>query len=149
MSHLCDTSILGRLAEPDSTGHIQAMEALVSLQRQGEDLCITSQNLIEFWTFATRPASVNGLELTTVDTAARIDQFHSLFLYLPDHSDIYPTWRGIVEEYAVSGKPTHDARLVAAMHVYGITHLLTFNDRHFRRYQDLITPVHPNAIRPG
>ena len=44
--------------------------------------------------------------------------------------------------HAVSGVQVHDARLVAAMHVHAVTHLLTLNDRDFTRYPD-ITAVNP------
>ena len=33
----------------------------------------------------------------------------------------------------VVGKQVHDARLVAVCHVYGVSHLLTFNVTHFAR----------------
>jgi len=46
------------------------------------------------------------------------------------------------------GKPSHDARLVAAMLAHGVTHILTFNDTDFRRYAG-ITPVVPAAIAAG
>jgi predicted nucleic acid-binding protein len=38
----------------------------------------------------------------------------------------------------VSGKPAHDARLVAAMIKHGIVHLLTFNDGDFKRYTEIV-----------
>ena len=36
--------------------------------------------------------------------------------------------------HGVIGKQVHDARLVAVCHVYGITHLLTFNVPHFSKF---------------
>jgi hypothetical protein len=42
----------------------------------------------------------------------------------------------------------HDARLVAAMHVHGVTHLLTLNVRDFARYPG-ITVVHPQTLLDG
>jgi hypothetical protein len=41
------------------------------------------------------------------------------------------------------GKNAHDARLVAAMRVHGLTHLLTFNAQDFRRYPGI------NVVTPG
>ena len=40
---------------------------------------------------------------------------------------------------------SQDAHLVAAMHVHGVSHLLTLNDRDFTRYPG-ITIVHPRSI---
>jgi hypothetical protein len=45
----------------------------------------------------------------------------------------------------VTGKSGHDARLVAAMVVHGLTHLLTFNTSHFARYSG-ITVLDPAAF---
>jgi len=44
--------------------------------------------------------------------------------------------------YGVSGKKTHDARLVAAMTIQGIAHILTFNSADFARYPG-ITAIEP------
>jgi hypothetical protein len=43
---------------------------------------------------------------------------------LPETSAIYPAWESLVIQYRVSGKPAHDARLVAAMKVHGLTAIL-------------------------
>jgi predicted nucleic acid-binding protein len=51
-------------------------------------------------------------------------------------------WRRIVVAYQVSGKSSHDARLVAAMNVHGITQVLTFNVKDFARYPG-IQAIHP------
>ncbi|NJR64054.1 MAG: hypothetical protein HC769_38080 [Cyanobacteria bacterium CRU_2_1] len=37
-----------------------AVRAVRVLFEQGETLCVTSQNLVEFWVVATRPIAVNG-----------------------------------------------------------------------------------------
>ena len=47
--------------------------------------------------------------------------------------------------YGVIGVNVHDARLVAAMLVHGLTHILTFNTTDFARYTE-ITAVHPTAV---
>jgi predicted nucleic acid-binding protein len=47
-----------------------------------------------------------------------------------------------VIQYRVSGKPAHDARLVAAMQVHGLTSILTFDRTGFSRYAG-IKVVHP------
>ena len=41
------------------------------------------------------------------------------------------------------GRDSHDTRIVAAMNVHGVTHLLTFNKDDFRRYTNIV------AISPG
>ena len=54
-------------------------------------------------------------------------------------------WRNLVVAHSVTGVKVHDARLVAAMRVYGISHLLTFDAEDFRRYAN-ITVSRPEDI---
>ncbi len=51
-----------------------------------------------------------------------------------DTPGIYDEWRRLVAVHSTSGKASHDARLVAAMNVHGIDHVLTFNTADFKRY---------------
>ena len=53
---------------------------------------------------------------------------------LPDSPAVYRVWRRLVVDYDVSGVQVHDARLVAAMIVHDLTHILTFNTADFNRY---------------
>jgi predicted nucleic acid-binding protein len=50
-----------------------------------------------------------------------------------------------VREYNISGKPSHDARIAAAMMVHGIRRVLTFDRSGFSRFPD-IQAVHPAEI---
>ncbi len=93
---------------------------------------LTGQNLIEFRNFATRPISVNGLGLAAAAAEGLAATFEAAFPLLAETADIFPAWKSIVGALGVIGKQVHDARLVAAVcHVYGVTHLLTFNISHF------------------
>ena len=56
----------------------------------------------------------------------------------PMHTErIYPEWLDLVVTHSVSGIDVYDARLVAAMHVYGVGNLLTFDVHDFARYPDI------------
>jgi hypothetical protein len=57
---------------------------------------------------------------------------------LPDSEAVYREWRRIVVQHAVSGVQVHDARLVAAMRVHGVKHLLTLNVGDFGRYKGIV-----------
>jgi predicted nucleic acid-binding protein len=59
--------------------------------------------------------------------------------------DVFPVWRRLVVEYGISGKPTHDARLVAAMMASGIKYVLTFNIADFVRFAG-IEVLHPGRL---
>lgn len=134
MDHVIDTSVLVRQADPISPQHTIALDALETLRDQTRTLCVFEQNMIEFWAVSTRPRSANGLGLSTSDADAERLRLEILFTLLPDPPDLYAYWIKIVNQYGVSGKPTHDARIVAAMLAHGLTHILTFNGRDFRRF---------------
>ena len=114
---------------------------------QGDILCVTPQNGIEFWNAATRPAARNGYGKTPEETRRLLRVVHRLFPLLPDDPQIYPEWQRIVVQFGVSGVQVHDARLVAVMRVYGVSHILTFNNSDFARYAPLgIVAVNPNSV---
>jgi hypothetical protein len=105
----------------------------MTLHRGGEVLHITPQVLIEFRSVATRPTSVNGLGLSTVDAEVQAAGFETAFPMLQETPDIYPAWKTIVDSLGVIGKQVHDACLVAVCHVHSVTHVLTFNVSDFVR----------------
>jgi len=145
MSYLIDTNVLVRLAQPKNPDQREARRASGTLRRHPEFLGIIPQNLIEFWAAATRPASSNGLDLTVDETPRQIGKLKALFTLLPDSSDIFSEWERLVLQHQVSGKQAHDARLVAAMKVHNVTHLLTFNIPDFKRFTG-ITVVSPTNV---
>lgn len=51
-------------------------------------------------------------------------------------------WQSLVARHLVSGKQAHDAHLVAAMNVYGVRRILTFNANDFSRY-DSVEVIEP------
>ncbi len=138
MSYLADSNILTRLAQKQSQHYPFARRAVISLRRQGEEICIVPQNLIEFWSVATRPAVNNGLGLTASEAKLEIRKFRRLFKFYDDKFGIFDEWENLVAKYQVSGKNVHDARLVAAMIKHNFTHLLTFNGKDFKRFGEII-----------
>src|SRR3954471_6267808 len=67
--------------------------------------------------------------------------------YLVDTN--YGVWEQLVTGTPVVGKNGHDARLVAAMTVHGLTHLLTFNAQDFRQFPGItVTTSSPGASWP-
>jgi predicted nucleic acid-binding protein len=106
--------------------HPDTVAATSHLLKNGEELYVFPQNLIEFWAVATRPASANGLGMTTAQAETELARIKSLFRLLPDTPEIYSEWETLVVRHGVSGKNTHDARIVAAMIVHGMSDLLSF-----------------------
>jgi predicted nucleic acid-binding protein len=145
MNILLDTNILTRLAEPGHARYRAAFDATAALRARGDTLCIVPQNVYEFWAVCTRPTSANGLGKTPAVAAAEISTFRTNFTLLADTAAILPAWETLVTTHAVLGRNAHDARLVAAMVVHGVTHLLTFNEQDFRRFPG-ITVLTPAAV---
>ena len=136
---------IGEIVQQSHAMHADAGRAATTLTRQGNQVSIIAQNLIEFWAVATRPAINNGLALSVADTAAHIKTFQQTFTLLPDTPEIFFEWQRLVKAHSVSGRQAHDTRLVAAMLAHHVTHLLTFNDADFKRYTE-ITVVNPQDI---
>ena len=91
----------------------------------------------------------NGLGLTPGEADREASRLEGIFTLLPDVPAIYPEWRRLVVAHSVFGVRVHDARIVAAMNVYGISSLLTFNGPDFTRYPG-IRALHPNDVaRPA
>jgi predicted nucleic acid-binding protein len=134
MSVLLDTNILTRAAQPGHSMHSAAVGAVAALRRQGEVLCLVPQNLYEFWVVCTRPLAQNGLGLSPAEAEAEITRLKGLFVLLDETPGVYPQWERLVVRHQVSGKNAHDARLVAALLVHGLSRLLTFNVSDFARY---------------
>jgi predicted nucleic acid-binding protein len=145
MNVLLDTNILARMAQPGHPQHRAASDAVDALVLRGDDPCMVPQVLYEFWVVATRPAAVNGLGLGVAQAAAEVTRLKALFPLLAETPAFYPGWERLVTTHNVAGKNAHDARLVAAMAVHGLTYLLTFNTGDFARYPG-ITALDPVAV---
>src|SRR5262245_34605018 len=122
MPYLADTNVLLRWVQPADPFHAVALAAVEELLDQGERVYVTPQNFVEFWSVATRPASLNGLGMTPAEANTEVGRLEQLFLLAPDDPAIYGEWRRLVASVGVSGAQVHDARLVAIMRVHGLTH---------------------------
>lgn len=145
---LIDTSTLLRTLQPKHSQYETATRALGLLPTQGRELHIVPQNLVELWVVATRPVDQNGLGLSSAAAAEELKRIKGMFGLLPETPALYQAWESLVIEHNVSGKPAHDARLVAAMKVHGLGAILTFDRTGFSRYPG-IDVVHPlDVIAP-
>jgi predicted nucleic acid-binding protein len=145
---LLDTNVLLRTLQP---GHPQletVRGAIKTLAVQGRDLHIVPQILIELWVVATRPVEQNGLGLSPAPAAMELERLKSLFEFLPETAAVYPIWESLVTQYQVSGKPAHDAHLVATMRANSLGAILTFDRIGFSRYPG-IEIIHPADVIAG
>lgn len=143
MTVLVDANILLRSADPTHAQHQLADGATQALGGRGYGLVLVPQVLYEFWVVCTRPVAGNGLGMSATEAEAELIRVTSLFRLFDDTPRVYPEWLSPVTTTPVLGKKAHDARLVAAMRVHGISHILTFNDADFRRFPGItvLTPA--------
>jgi predicted nucleic acid-binding protein len=144
MAVLIDTNVLLRLLQPAHPHSLLAERAVALLRSRNESVNIVSQSIVEFWAVVTRPVGENGLGFTTQQALAEVDVLRRLFVLLPE-APLHSEWEKLVMTNRVSGKSTHDARLVAAMSVHGIGAILTFNTADFTRYAG-ITVLDPRTL---
>ena len=143
--YLVDSNILLRWVKPDHIDYPRIVVATDVILRHDGVLCYTSQNVAEFWNACTRPTDRNGYGLSPQDTDRRTKFFEEKLRFLPDSLMVHEEWRKLLVTHNVSGVQVHDARLVAAMRVHGVTRILTFNNKDFARYPD-IEAIHPRDV---
>jgi predicted nucleic acid-binding protein len=143
--YLIDGNILIRWVQPSDLDYPIVKSALEALANHGAILCYTSQNVAEFWNACTRPADRNGYGLLPQEADRRARLFETRLRLLADNLAVHQEWRRLIVTHSVSGVRIHDARLVAAMRVFGVKRILTFNERDFARYAD-IEAIHPSSI---
>lgn len=133
--YLADTNILLRFLLRSDPNYPAIRRAVRILKTRREQLVTTPQNMVELWNVCTRPTTARGgLGLSIEATERRVRLLERHFRVLPDTPGIYQEWKALVLTHKVMGVQVHDARLVAAMRVHGVTRILTFNVTDFSRY---------------
>jgi predicted nucleic acid-binding protein len=146
LEYLADTNIVARWSIPADPAYSSVRTAVLALHRDGHKVYVTPQNLIEFRAVATRPATANGLGLSTADAIVLTNQIENAFPMLADSEAVYTEWRRLVDVYNIIGRQVYDARLVAVMNVHTVANILTTNPSDFRRFPGIIV-VQPHEIK--
>jgi predicted nucleic acid-binding protein len=145
MSVFVETNVLLRSIEVSDPSHDRAVHAIAALMKAEKPLVITPQIAAEFWNVATRPRERNGIGLTPEQARTELAEIEGFFTVVGESVDVYAEWKTLVTRLGVRGVEAHDARLVAAMKVYGITKILTFDINDFVRYPE-VEVVNPATI---
>jgi predicted nucleic acid-binding protein len=144
---LVDSNILIRWVQLSDPDYPAIEAALEELSRRSVVLCITSQNVAEFWSACTRPLDRNGYGLSPDEADRRAKLFEARLRLLPDSLLVHEEWRKLLVTYKVSGVQVHDARLVAAMHVHGVKQILTLNVKDFARFTSVEAILPKDALK--
>jgi predicted nucleic acid-binding protein len=146
MDVLVDTGVLLRLVIRTDPAHAEARDAIRVLKSRGDRLVALTQNAAEFWNVSTRPSSARGgYGLSVEETAKRFRLIERLIEIRSDTDAIFQEWKRLLVTHSVLGVQVYDARIAAAMNVYGVTHLLTFNSGDFKRYPGIVA-THPKDV---
>jgi len=142
--YLIDTNVLLRSAVNTSARNPAAAGAITVLLSRGDELFLAPQVLMEFWSVATRPASVNGFGWPVDAVRSEIDRLLDQFPLLPETPGVFDEWLRLVTKHRVSGKQSHDIRLVAILNTHQVARLLTFNTEDFKAFDAIA--ISPDEI---
>ena len=145
MDCLVDTNVIINDVTPAHSKHAAAHRAIAAMLARGDQLYITPQIVIEFRNVATRPVADRGLGQTAAWAQMQTTGMKAMFDFLPDEPEIFEEWEKLVGAHSTIGPQVFDARLVAVMLAYGVTHILTFNIRDFVGFPE-VTVVDPNTF---
>ncbi len=134
MDVLVDTNVLLRSIDQTHRQHAEAADATDLLHARGDRPCVASQNVVELRAVCTRPVVANGLGMSQAGADEEVRRLHALFHVLPDHPAVLTVWEHLATTYVAEGRQNYDARIVAAMVVYGVPAILTFDVEDFARY---------------
>jgi predicted nucleic acid-binding protein len=146
---LLDTNIWLRVVQPTAPQHAIAVDALAALIAQGATVYVTAQNVIEFWSVATRPVDANGLGWSVEAAAQEVERIMALFPSLDDTPAVFAHWQTLVAAHRVIGRRVHDARLVAVMLAHDVSHILTFNGDDFRGFNEIVVVEPTSVVAPS
>ncbi len=143
MKVFADANILLRSIQTSHSMHSVVQRVIAALIQRGEELVLSPQVYYEFWVVATRSQQANGLALSVQETEQEIAKFQQVFILLEEQPALFSQWLNLVRRYAITGKRAHDARLVAAMQLHQITHILTLNPQDFKNFPEItvLTPL--------
>jgi predicted nucleic acid-binding protein len=144
MRVLVDTNVLLRAVQRQHPACRIAINALKTLRQQSDILCVSPQNVAEFWNVCTRPTDVNGMGLSIDATDRYVKRLERIFTVVPDSLETFHQWRTLLVQHQVIGTKVHDAHLIAVMMAHGIRQILTFNVADFTRFP--VEATHPTAL---
>lgn len=121
--YVLDFTILLELADPHSAWKEAARQTIDDIQRQGHTCVAFDHGYAQLWSTLTRPAMMNGHDLSPEEARAAIDALRAEFQ--PLGASVGDHWLDVATENGLVGNDVHVARMLAAMKASGATHLLT------------------------
>jgi predicted nucleic acid-binding protein len=142
---LVDTNVLVYSTVAGNSWHQQARAWLAELHQSGVTLCVTPQILREYLVVLTRGA-IFETEFSIEEVLGLLDALLQTLDVLDETTAVASALRMLLKRYPIRGKRIHDANLVAAMVVHGITRLATYNLDDFRVFQEITLEPLPHHL---
>lgn len=130
-----DTNILLIATDESRRGHKTAKSLLMSLLKEGVNICLSGQVAREYLVVASRPAQVNGLGLSSGHAVHNIEAIKERALFLEETGFTSELLQHMVVQHKLKGKRIHDANIIATMRTHRITYLLTENPADFECFE--------------
>lgn len=144
---LVDSNILLRMFRPEDNSYQPIQKSIEVLLGRQAELLVATQNMLEFWSVATRPIAANGFGFGAEQAAKLLTRILGFFQLAPSSLADFLIWRRLVKDFRVAGTQVHDAHLCATMIANDMSFILTLNDRDFRRFEpEGVLAVHPRAL---
>jgi predicted nucleic acid-binding protein len=138
---LLDTGAIVRFSMVDDPAHPRVTAKLEALAQEGWELCVSAQAMREGWNVLTRPVENGGYGLLPEKIDEVLRGVEVAFTFVEETPAVFRQWRRLAVAYGLRGKSVHDANVVATALVHGASHLLTPNERDFRRYAEIALVV--------
>jgi predicted nucleic acid-binding protein len=135
-----DTNVLIYSTFPDfePEKHSRSLGILNQLLLSGTPLFVSSQILREYFAISTN-SSIFKKPLNHKQALGKIQEFLKRFTLLLEKETTIQTLMELIEKYAVSRQKIHDLNIVAIMIDHGISQLLTYNKKDFKRIRSITT----------
>jgi len=133
-----DTNVLVYALDSESAHHAEAAGLLRRALGEDAGLCVTPQNLAEFFAVVTNPRRVRRA-VSSSEAVAIIGEFLALpgLSLIPVSPDVVSRWVELVGRYPVTGSSIYDLQLVATMVGNGIRRIYTYNRADFEAIEEL------------
>ena len=133
-----DTNILIYSTFPDfdSGKHIKCLESLNQLLKTDKSIFVSSQILREYFAISTN-GGIFKKPLTCKQAVGKMKEFLKNFNFISEKETTILTLMQLIEKYVISRQKIHDLNIVAIMIDHGISHLLTYNKKDFKRIKEI------------
>ena len=133
-----DTNILVYANIAEAPLHDAALDRIKTSEQTGSSLWISRQVLREYLAVLTRPGTF-ARPIPRQTLVTQVHLFIDRFRVAEDTALVTRHLLSLLERFSIGGRQVHDANIVATMQAYGITQLLTHNEKDFDRFSSLIS----------